>query len=308
MKQRIFVILFLSSLLFLTAGCDGNLPSGPDMSAYYDFGKVRNTSNETNTSLNVTTNISDDNIDISLTNKTLIIGSFNVQIYGQSKSSNEFVMDALGDIIDDYDLLGFQEIRDSSQTAFPKLMREELPAYNYRVSDRLGRTSSKEQYAFIYNPKTVTLDDVFVYDDKNDVFEREPFIGRFSAENYSFSIILIHVKPTDAQQEIKYLAEVVNFTRNYYQDNDVFLMGDLNADCSYYEPGTYLNNYVWVGDDLDTTTSATHCAYDRIITYEENQFIIGSGVDRFDLDEANNEEDLVKAISDHYPVYVELKI
>ena len=53
-------------------------------------------------------------------------------------------------------------------------------------------------------------------------------------------------------------------------------MGDFNADCSYVSksewPSVRLrtdSRFQWlIGDGIDTTTKATHCAYDRYSLFE----------------------------------------
>lgn len=54
---------------------------------------------------------------------------------------------------------------------------------------------------------------------------------------------------------------------------DVIILGDLNADCSYAKESDLLhmpiynqNLFHWpIGFDADTTVSSTHCAYDRYV-------------------------------------------
>lgn len=53
-----------------------------------------------------------------------------------------------------------QEVRDSSGTALPALLaavNADGSDYAYIESERLGRTSSKEQYAYVYDQSTVEL-------------------------------------------------------------------------------------------------------------------------------------------------------
>jgi len=80
--------------------------------------------------------------------ETLRIGAFNIQVFGISKASKPEVMDVLADIIRTYDIIAIQEIRDKSQTALPTLvdlLNSDGSQYSYVVSERLGRTTSKEQ-------------------------------------------------------------------------------------------------------------------------------------------------------------------
>jgi len=57
-------------------------------------------------------------------------------------------------IISQFDLIMIQELRDSSQMEFPKLMaalnHASVDQYGYRASSRLGSSRYKEQYVYVY--------------------------------------------------------------------------------------------------------------------------------------------------------------
>jgi len=77
------------------------------------------------------------------------------------------------------------------------------------LSDRLGRTTSKEQYAFFYKTSTVSVVNSYQWPDVNDVFEREPYIVRFrplTGSQGDFAFAGIHVKPE------KLLTRSITFT------------------------------------------------------------------------------------------------
>ncbi len=215
-----------------------------------------------------------------------------------------------------------QEIRDSSQTAIGKVLDAVNSGlrdkYEMVVSERLGRTISKEQYAYFYKSSKLTLLTSYVYNDQNgDVFEREPFIAYFESPTTAvdrFAMFGIHIKPTEAVDEINRLVDVYDdFVERFGQENAI-IGGDFNADCRYVS-NSALNDslllrtdqrFQWIiPDDLDTTVLATDCAYDRFVIAgdELNDNIVPgrSGVFYFDnkygldLDEA-------KRVSDHYPV------
>ena len=51
-----------------------------------------------------------------------------------------------------------------------------MAAYNMSISERLGRTNSKEQYAFLYRTARVEILSIHQFDDSaEDVFQREPY-------------------------------------------------------------------------------------------------------------------------------------
>lgn len=186
--------------------------------------------------------------------------------------------------------------------------------YDYVISPRLGRTNSKEQYAFFYNTDTVTSLDSYTYDEKgNDIYEREPFVAYFKAKNGSFDFLVIdiHVDPDAAKSEINDLPNVITDASNHFSEKDVILLGDMNADCQYLDENdqtlTLRNQiYRWlITNDMDSNVAESSCTYDRIITtLTLNEDFAGSvGVFRFDQ---QFELDCpAKEISDHYPVYAE---
>jgi deoxyribonuclease-1-like protein len=233
----------------------------------------------------------------------LKIGTFNAQIFGVSKAEDASSLYIISHIVDSYDIIAFQEIRDATFTAFPKLMAKN-PHLKYVTSSRLGKTKSKEQYAFIYDPEKVSIVSSKEYQDPTGIFERPPFIAAFKFQNNVIVFIQIHVKPDNAEQEILALEDVLQDMRMQFPgENDIILLGDLNADCTYYNNDD-LKDYEWIiTDDMDTTTKNTDCAYDRIIISQSlTDNIKYSGVDRFDIIYTLNETETQK-VSDHYPVY-----
>ena len=90
--------------------------------------------------------------------------------------------------------------------------------------------------------------------------------------------------PDEAVAEIDALAPIVDATlSNGRAGLGVLVMGDLNADCSYVTKTEWSciredscsdtkmrlwnpDKYIWLlNDTIDTTTSNSHCAYDRLI-------------------------------------------
>ncbi|XP_078576405.1 deoxyribonuclease-1-like [Branchiostoma floridae x Branchiostoma japonicum] len=222
----------------------------------------------------------------------LKIAAFNVQVFGLRKMSNPEVVKTLVQIIRRYDIIAIQEIRDSSETAFPTLLakvNKDLPpdqTYRSIISERLGRTSSKEQYGFMYKPSRVTVTDSYHYDDgeeavgkvKNpkDAFQREPFIVRFSAPKTAvddFAVVVIHTSPRDAVKEIDHLTDVYDDVVHKWGLEDVIITGDFNAGCSYVTKSEWAGirlrhdpSFTWlIGDDVDTTVAKSDCPYDRFV-------------------------------------------
>jgi deoxyribonuclease-1-like protein len=245
----------------------------------------------------------------------ITVGAFNIQRFGHTKASKPEIMGILTKIIRNYDVIAVQEIRTISlQTTLP-MLRDDVNSigssqYDYVVEG----TKSEEQYAYFYNTRTIQLmGSPYSYPDLNDTFKREPYIAEFKAKNgnFDFVLITIHAHPDTATPEINHLPEVVEDAKSRYKGQDAFIiLGDLNADCTYFKNNKQSllrsGEYHWIiNNTFDTTTKkSTDCAYDRIIitTPALTDFTGESGVFRFDK-AYNLSYDSTIAISDHYPVY-----
>ncbi|XP_013977718.1 deoxyribonuclease gamma [Canis lupus familiaris] len=258
--------------------------------------------------------------------------SFNVRSFGGAKRENKNAMDVIVKVIKRCDIILLMEVKDSNNMICPTLL-EKLNGnsrrgikYNYVISSRLGRNTYKEQYAFLYKEKLVSVKKYYLYHDYQagdaDVFSREPFVVWFQSPFTAvkdFVIVPLHTTPEASVKEIDELVDVyLDVKRRWKAENFIF-MGDFNAGCSYVpkkawkiirlrtDPG-----FVWlIGDQEDTTVkSSTHCAYDRIVL--RGPEIIRSVVPRsnstFDFQKAFllTEEEALN-VSDHFPVEFKLQ-
>src|SRR5690606_23041304 len=93
------------------------------------------------------------------------IASFNIQVFGESKIAKPRVAALLAEIVRQFDIVAVQEIR-SKQNILPQFV-DMLNAtgrhYDYVIGPRLGRTSSKEQYAFIFDTASIEIDRTALY-------------------------------------------------------------------------------------------------------------------------------------------------
>jgi deoxyribonuclease-1-like protein len=253
--------------------------------------------------------------------ETITIAAFNIQIFGRAKRQNDQVMDILAEIAREFDVILVQEIRDSSEETAPAYLEringKPGPDYAYVRSPRLGRTTSKEAYAYFYNTENVELiqGSDYVYEDTGDAFEREPYIASFRSGGFDFTLVGVHTKPDDAYNEIGNLTLVVHSILEMNpSEEDIIILGDLNADGSYYDEDDASNpltrpEYRWtVSNEMDTMTK-TDWTYDRMIMTDSThaqEYVQGStGVFYFDQEYGISDEELVWDVSDHYPIHAE---
>jgi len=252
--------------------------------------------------------------------KPIKVASFNIQVFGETKRSKSDVMAILVEIAAKYDILAIQEVRDDTETTvdyFVDAINSTSGArYAALSGPRLGRTNSKEQYAFIYNTAKVQYlaNTAYTYADPGDHLHREPYIARFRSGQFTFVLVDVHTDPDDVANEIAALDDVVkDALRHFPGEGDVITLGDFNADCDAFNPerhSTALQGpaYRWiVPDDADTTVATKPCAYDRIVIRDAatSQDWRGDwGIERFD-NEFHLTPAQTKAVSDHYPVWAE---
>ncbi|XP_040050107.2 deoxyribonuclease I-like 1-like isoform X1 [Gasterosteus aculeatus] len=266
---------------------------------------------------------------------SLKICAFNVQSFGESKANNKKVMGILLKILSRCDVCLIQEVRDSKGAAIQALLKDlngrldKSNSYSYVESERLGRKSYKEQYVYIYRSNVLTVKEHYQYSkpegegtNDTDVFSREPFVVRFHSPTTlvkDFVLIGHHACPRNAMKEINELYTVFKSIYNKWKIDNVVILGDLNAGCSYVTIKGWRAvrlrsdpKFHWlIGDEQDTTVrEKTHCAYDRIIVHgrEVISSVVPGSAQPFNFKKHFHltEEEALE-VSDHFPVEVDLK-
>jgi endonuclease/exonuclease/phosphatase family metal-dependent hydrolase len=259
-------------------------------------------------------------IDLSSEYKKQIIKimSFNIQIFGSSKMAKQDVVHVLIDIISDYDLIAIQEVR--SNTPDPVLMFMSLlpDKYDYILGPREGRSNSKEQFLIIYDTEKFSVHGINTWPDLEDNFERSPLGVYFKTKsNFDFILINNHIQPSDVQNEINSLPKVIDYFEGLWNETDILLLGDFNADGQYYDESLLDNIFpesefnIIITNEYDTTLAESDNTYDRfIITGSAIEDYTGNfGVMRFDeMFDFNKMTILPKNVSDHFPIWAEFYI
>ncbi len=228
------------------------------------------------------------------------IANWNLQIFGKSKSSNSNLMQFYENTLENnYDIIFIQEIRDKSGESFD-LLCSRFESYNCQISSRAGQSTSKEQVGILSKKGIdITITD-YNYGIYQSQFNRPPIAVDITIGNYSFNVINIHTDPDLVPQEMGFLEEII--LKNESEGN-VLIIGDLNADCSYYNSAiqTHFDSWNWlIQDDEDTTLSKNNCSYDRIILNDDmSQEYLSHGIFR---------DGINKTHSDHYLIWGEFKI
>ena len=253
--------------------------------------------------------------------ESIRIASFNIQVFGPPKLDRPEVAEVLARIIRMFDVVAIQEIRSEQQDLMLRFVRlinaDGQAAYDYVLGPRLGRSNSKEQYAYVYNTATLELDrsSVYTVEDRDDLLHREPLVAGFRArgaaenEAFTFTLINIHTDPDEVKREVSVLDDAFRAVRDDgRQEDDIILLGDLNAAPRQFGDVAKIPYVQWVIDDVPTNTRRTE-TYDNLLFDRRatSEFLGRAGV--VDLvREFNLSQAAALEISDHLPIWAEFTV
>lgn len=206
----------------------------------------------------------------------VLICSFNIQVFGESKLGKPDVVNVLTQVVRMFDIVAIQEVRaksDSIVPTFVQAVNADGSQYHWVIGPRLGRTSSKEQYTFVYDTTRVEVDSTTLGTAPNpkDLLHRPPMFARFRTRAsppeaaFSFWLVDIHTDPDEVPQEVDALADVfVAMQQARSDEDDVILLGDLNAAPKQFGRIATIPNITWAVSGTTTNTRRSK-TYDNIV-------------------------------------------
>ena len=249
------------------------------------------------------------------TSNAVIMGSFNIQVFGRAKIGKSDVTNILVDVARRFDILAIQELRSTDQSIIPRfvdMINSDGSKFAYVVGPRQGYTISTEQYVYIYDSEKIELlDEPFVAPAPPNRIHRSPLVARFRCrtpnpdQGFTFTLLNVHVDPDEVAMEADTLVSVLNEVRRIqpYED-DLILLGDINAPPRFFQSYPWFNNqYPVVADDWATMTgkdlNRDNIVFDAMNTSE---YLRQSGVMNLMHEYQISVED-AQLVSDHMPVW-----
>jgi deoxyribonuclease-1-like protein len=255
-------------------------------------------------------------------NETIRIATFNIQVFGESKINHPEVMQTIVAILKHFDLIAIQEVRSISPDVLPQLislLNADGHRYDYAIGPRLGRSNSREQYAFVFDTQTIEIDrsKLYTVDDPDDLLHREPLVGWFRARGpspeqaFTFSLATVHTDPDEVDQELDVLDDVFFKVRDdpHRGEDDCIMLGDFNANAAHLRKLGQIKGLIKVVTG-ETPTNTLHTAqYDNILFQETatTEFTGRGGVLDFQR-MYNLTLEQAERVSDHLPVWAEFSV
>ncbi len=206
----------------------------------------------------------------------IVVGSFNIQVFGESKISKKNVVDVLARVVRGFDVVAIQEVRAKSDDVIPQFVaaiNADGSRYQHVIGPRLGRTVSKEQYCFIYDTNRIEIDPTSVgtLPDPDGRLHRPPLHARFRVKanppesGFTFWLVDTHTDPDEVKQEVDALADVFVAMRSLRPDeDDVILLGDFNASPAQFGRIRSIPGIGWAVSNA-TTNTRRNKTYDNLV-------------------------------------------
>ena len=262
--------------------------------------------------------------------ETIRVATFNIQVFGEKKSTDAEVMSQLAKIVARFDVVAIQEVR--SGTALPverlvDLINRSGGRFRASVSPPIGRTSQVESYAYVWDASRVMLtpESAYVVRDgqgDQDRMHREPWVASFQSRTvaadgrqpFTFTLINVHTDPDEVSDsapnnELDVLDDVYVRVRRYeYRgrgEEDFILLGDLNVDQEGLGELGQVPHVRSIAGDVKTNTAGTK-TYDHIVLDARmtREFTGRFGVVDFENDLGLDPAQAVR-VSDHLPLWAE---
>lgn len=250
------------------------------------------------------------------------IASFNIQVFGDKKAANPEVMWTLAAIIHNFSVVAIQEIRTQDDYFLDNFLRTYVNqngrSYDKVVGPRLGRSASKEQYAFLYDTATIQVNhnSIYTVNDPDDLLHREPLVAMFRTRGpppeqaFTFVLVNMHTDPDETDTELDTLAQVYQAVRRSSGgEDDILLLGDLNVDDQHLGQLGKLDGIRPLIRGVYTNTRQ-NALYDNIVLHQAStaEFSGRAGIYNYmPLYQLPPQQATEKAllVSDHLPVWAE---
>lgn len=246
------------------------------------------------------------------------IASFNIQVFGDAKASKPYVMATLAAAIRNFHIVAIQEIRTQDDYFIDNFLRTYVNVngrvYDKVVGPRLGRSTSKEQYAFLYDTAAIEVNprSVYTVNDPDRLLERDPLVAMFRVRGpppdqaFTFVLVDVHTRPDSARQECDTLAQVYQVVRRAAGgEDDIIMLGDFNVDDKHLGELTQLDGVRPIVRSQFTNTRQNN-QEDNILIHAPSTAEFSGRWGVYDVARVHNLTiDQALQVSDHYPVWAE---
>lgn len=218
------------------------------------------------------------------------------------------------------DVLAIGELNDTQ--VLELLTKKMGPTWEWSATSRkVGKSAwTAEYYGFIWNDEKLSLlDSVYIYNDPDNQFDRDPAWATFRTldQNFDFTVIAVHItwgdKVGPRKAEVMAMKKVwVDVQKATTMDDDLIIVGDFNRnknDASF-DSLLSIHGMIRANENTGPTHISSNTTYDQIFisTSFTNEWRGETATVRFDEINFNSDEQAKLVASDHRPVLIKLYI
>ena len=249
------------------------------------------------------------------------IATFNLQVFGRTKSGHLQTMQSLARIGSQFDIIALQEICGPGEDAVALLVEEmnrDGSQYDYMLSQPRGNSAFKQQFGFIFDRRSIAADRPrsCSIEDPDTLFEHPPFVGYFqvqpqlSRSPFQFTLVNVQVNPENLHAELELMDEIYALIWNHgLGEEDIIMLGDFQANSATLRSILGPSKLLPVLDDDTCTDTRLSEQVDNILVHSETTSEFSGTADPFRFMRRFNlslQEALM--ISDHLPVWAEFQL
>ena len=246
------------------------------------------------------------------------VASFNIQVFGDSKASKPHIMWTLAAIIQNFHVVAIQEVRTQDDYFLDNFLRNYVNrngrAYDKVIGPRLGRSSSTEQYAFLYDTAAIDVNPRMIYtvNDPDDLLHREPLVAMFRVRGpppqqaFTFVLVNMHTDPDETETELDALGQVYQVVRHASGgEDDIILLGDLNVDDRHLGQLGRLDGIRPIVRGVYTNTRQA-ALYDNMLLHQPSTAEFSGSWGVYNIEQIHKlTRDQALQVSDHLPIWAE---
>jgi endonuclease/exonuclease/phosphatase family metal-dependent hydrolase len=254
---------------------------------------------------------------------TITIASWNIEQFGKTKSSDPVRLARIAKVIKEFDVIAIQKIvhaesegQDVVDRLTSELRGEHRRTYDHVLGPRTGCPGGRvEQYAVLFDSQIVELvDSRTVEDDASQPYNmcRDPLVVKLRLRDTSatltVTLIAVHTDPSPAyalESDLNALARIYQSVQAYDpEDDDVVLLGDLNAAPSDFEDLGAVPDIVYAVPDTGSMVQGSSRNDNIVFQWQptSEDYTGRAGVFRVPQFLSISEEE-AKRLSDHQPVF-----
>lgn len=259
-------------------------------------------------------------------NLVVRIGSFNTLHLGWKSKYLEEKLKKESELISNFDIVAIQEVmkKDGVKKIVKILEKTTKEKWKYEISPyAVGSKKYREFYAFIYKAdkvKKIRKGKFYPEKERKNDFIREPYGVKFQVGDFKFTYVTIHTiygkKKKEREIEASELLDVYNFYKETYKEKNeksiVIIGGDFNIPSTNKAFSQLYEGKDGIRDGVGSTkttigTKGLASSYDHIFYPEgliKDRYIVNGG--KLDFTN-NNYKEVRKKVSDHLPVFIEIK-